>query len=89
MRILTPPGVPCRLIGGIETARVINTLQADLQAVAPRLLQITRYVGNLWFLNFLTCRKDIRKLARVRRASLLKLPGIGSSQTTLKLKLNN
>ena len=60
-----------------ERVRVLNSLQADLQAVAPGLLQITRYVGNLWFLNFLTCRKDIRKLARLRRASLLKLPAIG------------
>jgi transposase len=60
-----------------ERGRVINSMQADLQAVAPGLLQITRYVGNLWFLNFLTCRKDIRKLARVRRASLLKLSAIG------------
>ena len=61
-----------------ERGRVISAMQADLQAVAPGLLQITRFVGNLWFLNFLTCRKDIRKLARVRRASLLKLPAIGS-----------
>jgi len=60
-----------------ERTRVINSLHADLQAVAPGLLQITRYVGNLWFLSFLTCRKDIRKLARLRRASLLKLPAIG------------
>jgi transposase len=42
-------------------------------------LQITRDVGNLWFLNFLTCRKGLLKLARVRRASLLKLPGIGAT----------
>ncbi len=60
-----------------ERGRVISAMQADLQAAAPGLLQITRSVGNLWFLNFLTCRKDIRKLARVRRASLLKLPAIG------------
>ncbi len=64
-----------------ERGRVINSLQADLQAVAPGLLQITRDVGNLWFLNFLTCRKDIRKLARVHRASLLKLPAIGATYT--------
>ena len=61
-----------------ERGRVINSLQADLQAVAPGLLQITRDVGNLWFLNFLTCRKGLLKLARVRRASLLKVPGIGA-----------
>jgi len=62
-----------------ERTRVINSLHADLQAVAPGLLQITRYVGNLWFLSFLTCRRDIRKLARLRRATLLKLPGIGAT----------
>lgn len=62
-----------------ERGRVINSLQADLQAVAPGLLQITRDVGNLWFLNFLTCRKGLLKLAGVRRASLLKVPGIGAT----------
>ncbi len=40
-----------------ERGRVTNALQADLQAVAPGLLEITRDVGNLWFLSFLTCRK--------------------------------
>jgi hypothetical protein len=44
-----------------ERTRMIGSLHADLQAVAPGLLQITRYVGNLWFLSFLTCRKDIRR----------------------------
>jgi len=62
-----------------ERGRVINSLQADVQAVAPGLLQITRDVGNLWFLNFLTCRKGLLKLARVRRTSLLKVPGIGAT----------
>ncbi len=62
-----------------ERVRVLNSLQADLQAVAPGLSQITREVGNLWFLNFLTCRKGLLKLARVRRASLLKVPGIGAT----------
>ncbi len=42
-------------------------------------MQITRYVGNLWFLNFLTCRKDFCKLVGVRHASLLKVPCIGPS----------
>jgi transposase len=60
-----------------ERGRVVNSIQADLQAVAPGLSQITQDVANLWFLNFVTCRDDFRKLARVRRASLLKLPAIG------------
>jgi transposase len=61
-----------------ERGRVISAMQSDLQAAAPGLLQITKFAGNLWFLNFLTCRTDIRKLARVRRTSLLKLPAIGA-----------
>ena len=60
-----------------ERVRVVNSMQADLQAVAPGLSRITQDVANLWFLNFVTCRDDFRKLARVRRASLLKLPAIG------------
>ncbi len=48
-----------------------------LAGVAPGLLHITQDVANLWFLNFVTCRDDFRKLARVRRASLLKLHAIG------------
>ncbi len=64
-----------RLVG--ERARVLQSMQADMHAVCPGLLAITRDAGNRWFLNFLTCRNDIRKLARVRRASLLKVPCIG------------
>jgi len=62
-----------------ERARVLSSLQADLQATCPGLLEITRDAGNLWFLNFLTCRKGLLKLARVGRASLLKVPGIGAT----------
>ena len=62
-----------------ERGRVVNALQADLQAVAPGLLEMTQDVGNMWFLNFLTCRKDFCKLAGVRHASLLKVPCIGPS----------
>jgi hypothetical protein len=38
------------------------------------LVEITREVANLWFLNFLTCRKDLRKLAGVRRRKWFHLP---------------
>ena len=60
-----------------ERARLGSALQADLQAVCPGLLEITREVANYWFLNFLTCRKGLPKLARIRRASLVNVPGIG------------
>ena len=60
-----------------ERVRLTSVLHSDLQAAAPGLVEITRDIANLWFLNFLTCRKDLRKLAGIRRASLLKLPAIG------------
>ncbi|MCP5085173.1 MAG: IS110 family transposase, partial [Alphaproteobacteria bacterium] len=62
-----------------EQGRVVNALQADLQAVCPGLLEITKDAANLWFLSFLTCRGGLLKLARVRRATLLKVTGIGAT----------
>ena len=35
-----------------ERVRVVNNLQADLQAVCPGLLEITGEASNQWFLNF-------------------------------------
>jgi len=64
-----------RLVG--ERVRVLNNLQADLQAVCPGLLEITGEAGNLWFLRFLTSTDDLRKLARIREASIRKIRGIG------------
>ena len=52
-------------------------MQADRRAGGPGLLEITHDLGKLWFLNFLTCHKGLLKLARPRRASLLKVPAIG------------
>lgn len=60
-----------------ERVRVLNNLQADLQAVCPGLLAITHEAGNLWFMRFLTSTDDLRKLARVREATIRKIPGIG------------
>jgi len=62
-----------------ERARVINRLQSDLHAVCPGLLSITQMADNLWFLNFLTCRDALPKLARLRLASLLAIPGVGKT----------
>lgn len=60
-----------------ERTRLLNALQSDLRATCPGLLSITGAADNLWFLTFLTCRKSLRSLARMRRASLLKLPAVG------------
>ena len=61
-----------------ERVRVLNNFQTDLQAVCPGLLAITVDAGNLWFLRFVTSTDDLRKLARVREATIRKIPGIGA-----------
>ncbi len=60
-----------------ERVRVLNAMQADLRAVCPGLLEITGEAGNLWFLRLLTARRGLAKLARLRRPTLLKIPGVG------------
>ena len=66
-----------------ERVRVLNNLQADLQAVCPGLLEITGEADNLWFLRFLTSTDDLRKLARMREATIRKIPGIGKPSMPL------
>lgn len=62
-----------------EKNRLANTLQTDLRANCPGLLEITRNVSNLWFLHFLTSTDDMRKLKRMHRSSILKIRGIGQT----------
>lgn len=66
-----------------ERVRVLNGLQADLQAVCPGLLGITGDAANLWFLRFLTSTDDLRKLARLREGSIRKIPGIGAKYASV------
>jgi transposase len=60
-----------------ERVRVVNNLQADLQAVCPGLLEITNDASNQWFLNFLVCGESLSQIARLRRRTLLKIPAVG------------
>jgi transposase len=60
-----------------ERVRVVNNLQADLQAVCPGLLEITREASNQWFLNFLLSADTLPQLARLKRGTLLKIPSVG------------
>ena len=60
-----------------ERVRVVNNLQADLQAVCPGLLEITNDAGNQWFLNFLVSAESLSQIARLRRSTLLKIPAVG------------
>jgi transposase len=60
-----------------ERVRVVNNLQADLQAVCPGLLEITNDAGNQWFLNFLVSAESLSQIARLRRSTLMKIPAVG------------
>ena len=66
-----------------ERIRVLNRMQADLQAVCPELLAITRKAGNLWFLRFLTFRDDLTQLARLRRSTILQIPSVGQKYASI------
>jgi transposase len=62
-----------------DKVRVANRLHGDLQAVSPGLLEITGEVDTIWFLNLLTCRDDLTKLAGIKPASVLKIAGVERS----------
>ena len=66
-----------------ERVRVVNNLQADLQAVCPGLLEITKEASNQWFLNFLVSADSLPQLARLRRSTVLKIPWVGVKYASL------
>ncbi len=66
-----------------ERVRVVSNLQTDLQAVCPGLLEITNNAGNQWFLNFLLSADSLPPLARLRKSTLLKIPGVGRKYANL------
>ena len=66
-----------------ERVRVVNNLQADLQAVCPGLLEITREASNQWFLNFLLSADRLPQLARLRRSTLVKIPSVGVKSASI------
>jgi len=66
-----------------ERVRVVNNLQADLQAVCPGLLEITSEASTQWFLNFLLSADTLPQLARLRKATLLKIPAVGRKYASL------
>lgn len=68
-----------------ERTRYINALQADLRSLSPGLIDITKDVGNVWFLNFLASATDLRQLARRKEASLLKIKQVGKRYTNVIL----
>jgi transposase len=65
-----------------ERVRIVNRLHADLHAVSPGLAAITGDVANVWFLNFITCRDTLTKLAKLQLKSLLAIPAVGLKYAT-------
>jgi transposase len=66
-----------------ERVRVVNNLQADLQAVCPGLLEITGEASNQWFLNFLLSADTLPQLARLKRSTLLKIQSVGVKSASI------
>ncbi len=64
-----------------ERVRVVNNLQADLQAVCPGLLEITNDASNQWFLNFLLSGESLTQIARLRAQHAVEDPGRGSENS--------
>jgi len=60
-----------------EKVRVVKRMQADLQAVCPELLGLSKKVDNLWFLRFLASCDDLEELARLTPEEVREIPGIG------------
>lgn len=61
----------------VERMATSQRMQAELHAAAPGLLAMTGQADNLWFLGFLTCKDELRKLKSVRQSTLLQIPGVG------------
>lgn len=68
-----------------ERARVLNNLQADLQAVSPGLLEITGDASNVWFLRLITSTDSLEKLPRLHRSTILKIRSVGRKYAELIL----
>jgi len=67
----------------LEKTRIMNRMQADLEAICPGILSLTGSVDNIWFLNLLTFREDITQLKRLHRSSLLQIKGVGRKYADL------
>ena len=69
-----------------ERVSYINTLQSDLRALSPGLVEITKDVKNIWFLNFLASSHDLRQLASKSKKTLLNIKQVGLKTVEVILK---
>ena len=66
-----------------ERVSIKNSIQSDLQAVCPGILEITKDVNNVWFMYFLVSSDNLKKLSRKRRSSLLNIRGVGQKYASI------
>ena len=69
-----------------ERVSYINTLQSDLRALSPGLLEITKNVKNIWFLNFLASVNDLKQLTSKSKKVLLNIKQVGLKNVEFILK---
>jgi transposase len=66
-----------------EKIAIINRFTTELQSIAPDLRKITSTVNNLWFLRFVTLKKDIRHLVKLRANTILTIERLSSKKLAL------
>ena len=60
-----------------EKVRIMNRMECDIQSICPELLKLVKNKDSLWFLNLLTSRDHFTDIARIRKATILKIQGVG------------
>ena len=61
-----------------ERIAIANRFGTDLQAEVPDLKALTKSVDNLWFLRFMTLRKDLHELSRIHNKIIKAIPYLSS-----------
>ncbi|MFT4928902.1 MAG: hypothetical protein ACI8WB_005022 [Phenylobacterium sp.] len=64
----------------------VNTLQTDLRALNPGLVEITKNVKNVWFLNFLTSSNELRTLVNKSKKTFLNIKQVGQKYVEVILQ---
>uniref|UniRef100_UPI001CB87AFA IS110 family transposase n=1 Tax=Sporomusa sp. GT1 TaxID=1534747 RepID=UPI001CB87AFA len=63
-----------------EKVVLMNRIQADLQSVCPGFLDTIKKIDSLYVLRFLSHSLDLRKLARLKKATIMGISGIGKAK---------
>jgi len=60
-----------------EKVAIVNRFNAELKGVSPDLKKLSPKVSNQWFLRFITLKKDIRDLVKLRASTVSKIERLG------------